>query len=395
MKHQVVLTYHSLEDPILKGLLLRYLTAYQVYYPGQHFFHLITFEQEAYSLSKQDKKQKMSELSVKNIAWLPVQYHTGGRLILLKKVWDLALALFYVIRLKWKYPVKSVIGFTSISSVLAFIASKAIGVRSICFNVEPHSDYMKEFDIWGERSLNYKVLNYLEKQIFKRCDHLAVPTRNAQNDFKNFRTRKINFVPTSIDMNDFSFNENSRKALRKKINISPTQNVVLYLGKFGGIYFTASEMAKYFRSISANTEANLLFFIITNDDVDKINKVFEQEGPSQFIVHERVSYECLSDYMSMVDVGLLILPEYPSQRYRCPIKTANYLACGLPIIVNEIVGDDPLMVKNEKVGWMIDLQNPSIKFDNFPTRNHCRQVISKERDLTHVINFLNYSLTNL
>ncbi|MEM0939661.1 MAG: glycosyltransferase [Bacteroidota bacterium] len=394
MKHHIVISYHSFNNPINKGLLLQYLKAFQNTYPTSYRFHLITFEQRAYQLEPEKRKSIEKELKGQNIHWKPVNYHTGGAMMVFKKAWDFLLAAWVILIYRLKFPIWSIIGFTSISSVLAFLLSRLIRVRCVCFNVEPHSKYMRELGLWNAKSMNYKLLDYLENLILKKADYVAVPTRNALRDFSGIR-KELQFVPTSIEINDFNFSENSRKKIRDKFKIIDEEKVLIYVGKFDGIYFSAQEIAAIFKKIEDNSEDKLYFLVITGDNTTTINEIFSENGPSQFAISGSVPYENLYEYLSMADVGVLFLPPFPSQSYRCPIKTANYLACGLPILVNENVGDDPWLVKEKNVGWVIDLEKPIVSLNFLPSRSYCRSVVSEERSINHVTSFFDKAISSL
>ena len=382
--------YHSFEDPIFKGLMLRYIQAFQNQNQG-HVFHLITFEQKAYSLSIKERRITTELLASQNIRWRPITYHTGGQLILFKKGVDFMSALSLVFYLRVRYRIKNLVGFTSVSGVLCWCISKILNMRTIALNIEPHSEYMAEFGLWKRTSLKYRLLRYLELKLLQKGHHVAVPTRNARKDFSKIRS-DLYFVPTSIDFNDFSIKTEEGLKLRKELKIAGNKKVVMYVGKFGGIYYSIEEMAEYMKNLAANSPEELFFLIITPDSKDEVTKGFKSKKTIDFHIQPKISFSALSTYLSAADAGLLILPEYPSQRYRCPIKTANYLICGLPIIVNPIVGDEPIIVEKYKVGWVVDLTNPKIDFKNAPSKNQCIEAVRNERDLQEVVDFFNRSL---
>ncbi len=388
MQHHIVLAYHSYNDSILKGLLLRYLQSYQRRAGREVTFHYITFEQRAYQMEPSEQVRIYQARSKENITWHPVTYHSGGKLLLFKKAYDFLTAFFLILTLRVKYNAKHIIGFTSISSVMAWVASRLLGMKSTCFNVEPHSKYMAEFGIWSQKSFSYKILRYLEIQMMRRSDYLAFPTQNGVKDFSYERNEKLYFVPTSIDVTDFEFDEQARKQYRATWKIPTNAEVIVYLGKFDGIYFSAKKTAEFFKKLAANSNKELIALIITPDPTDEVDQIFRTYGPEKYRINGPVAYKELSGYLSATDAGLLILPPYPSQRYRCPIKTANYLACGLPIIINDIVGDEPQIVSKHQVGWVVDLENPSIDFSKRPDRKRCMEVVQQTRDIQLIVDFL-------
>ena len=384
--HIQVLIYHSFGDPIFKGLMLRYLKSFQKNHQG-YCFHLITFEQRAYRLSSKEQREIKDELGNIDIKWSPLHYHTGGAFIIFKKVWDSLNALAQVTKCRVNYRTKYIIGFTALSGVISYVLSKLLFMRAIVLNMEPHSEYMSDFGTWKKSDLKYKVLNYLETVTIRSSYRIACPTRNAIRDFQKLRKTKLDFVPTSIDHNDFDYLPEQRISLRKKIGALDNETVIVYMGKFGGIYFDAQSMASFANRLSKTID-NSFFVVVTTDDNGLIEESFLGAGVSRFMINEAIPFDELSGFLSAADIGLLVLPEYPSQRYRCPIKTANYLACGLPILVNSIVGDEAEIVTKNEVGWVVDFQKPVVKIKSFPSRDNCMDVVKKERGLDIAVRYI-------
>ena len=392
MKHVIVSAYHSFKDPIIYGLLYKYLRTYQSKFPDEVVFHLITSEQKNYAVPILERKELIENLSEMAIEWYPIPYHSGGRFLLFKKVWDFVLVFSKVLFLRLKYKTPYIIGFTSISCVIANQISQLLKMKAICFNMEPHSEYMVDFGTWRKSSLKYKILRKLEHKAISESYAMAVPTRNAKRDYQFLRREELEFVPASIELDDFKVKSEDRIRLREKFGFKTNDFLITYVGKFDGIYFSIDEMAKFFkRLIELNEQTK--YFIITPDNISDVREAFEKNCISyEGVIVGKIPYEQLSSYLSAADAGLLILPEYPSQRYRCPIKTANYLACGVPIIVNKIVGDDPFVVNEKKVGWVVDLDNPSLDFRNVPDSKRCVETVEEERDIALVTSFLHNSM---
>ena len=163
--------------------------------------------------------------------------------------------------------------------------------------------------------------------------------------------------------------------------------------KFDGIYFSVDEMMKILEKLP-QTEKKISFLIVTSNEPEEVVNVAKSRGLDRIHVTGQIPFEQLSEYISCADAGLLVLPEHPSQKYRCPIKTANYLACGTPIIVNHCVGDEPRTIEAHGVGWVIDTAHPTIDWSNLPSRESCVQAVKKERNLDDVVDYLYRSLND-
>lgn len=155
-------------------------------------------------------------------------------------------------------------------------------------------------------------------------------------------------------------------------------------------------MAKTFKEMISKSN-NLLLYIITPDSIEEIQQVFDNYGLNRkYVLHKRIQYEEISDHLSAADIGILFIPSYPSQQFRCPIKTANYLACGLPYLITENIGDDSKLAKELDVGLILDNENclelSDIKRSKNFERKRLQKIVNKLRDINLVVEFLKRSL---
>ena len=389
MKHHLVIIYHSFKDPIFKGLMLKYLQRFQTSNGGRHCFHIITFEQEAYKMDATEKDATHRLLSKQDLYWYPMQYHTGGAFMLFKKFYDFVSVYLKARQLHSRFHFQRVIGFTTISGAIALYLGKILRTKTLLLNIEPHSDYMADFGYWSKKGIKYRLLNHMEKQMILTADHIALPTRKAFDVWKTVPKKgQLHFVPTCIDLDDFHFDPDGRKRIRNELGLSEESRLIIYVGKFGGIYYTAEMAGKVFEEIAASNPQTY-FYIISPDSKEEVSKGFCAGGlnEDQFFFKGKVPYEDLSSHISAADFGVLLVPSYPSQQYRCPIKTANYLACGVPYIITEGIGDDSDLALNKGVGIVLD-QKGAIWLNIDNTREVIRKTVFRERNLDLVLDFL-------
>jgi len=66
-----------------------------------------------------------------------------------------------------------------------------------------------------------------------------------------------------------------------------------------------------------------------------------------------VAPQHVASYLSASDAGLAFIKPCPSKLASSPTKYAEYLACGLPLIINAGIGDADALVTDEKLGALI------------------------------------------
>lgn len=350
----IVFSIQSLMDPLFQGLFYEYTKAYQAQNEG-YVFHIFTEEHEAYALSEAEQVAKKKELAQLNIIWHPMQYRKG-RLIILKKIYSIFLFVLAVWKVKRKYKAKKIIGSLVMASTYCYVVSKLLNLKLITFCFEPHSLYMKEFGIWSEKSLKYRILSNLEYRTAKASTYITAPTIYTVELLKKWQVKgHISRVPISIDPEKFKYSEAEKNHIRTTYNIPSDKYVILYLGKFEGIYYNEAEVASYLKRL-IDFDSNIFIFTISPNETQGIVDAYQAAGlaPSDFLVLNKIPYAEIQSYISACDMGLVAIPPLDSQKYRTPVKIGNYLSCGIPFIVTKGVADDDIMAQEENVGVVFD-----------------------------------------
>ena len=58
-------------------------------------------------------------------------------------------------------------------------------------------------------------------------------------------------------------------------------------------------------------------------------------------------------YLSAADAGLAFIKNCFSKQASSPTKYAEYLGCGLPLVINAGIGDSDALIDDEKVGVLV------------------------------------------
>ena len=351
-KHIIIYTFQSLEDPLVKGLILEYLKTHKT--PGQELcFHLITHEQNEFKLNEEQIDSRKKELNSFNIKWYPVKYRSGS-FILLKKTFNFLQTFFIALRIKRKFKPNAIMGFLAIAGGYSYILSKLLRLKLIVYCFEPHSEYMIDFNIWKKSGLKYKLLKKFEELQVKNANYLVVPNNDTRLLAEKLRPAENIFVcPISISTNTMTFDASARERIRKSLN-AEHKTVIIYTGKFGGLYYSSDEVIGFYSKLY-NENKSLFFYVITPNIAEIQKSILKFRLPADSIyVSLTVSYEELNDHVSAADIGFVALPSLPSQKYRTPVKTAIYLSCGLPYIVNKGSGEDDTVASQKNIGVVIE-----------------------------------------
>ena len=207
-KDVLVYTFQSLEDPLIKGLMLQYLI--DISKGNMYRFHLITHEQKNFKLSATASKIKKIELEQLGIIWHPLDYHTG-KFLLIKKLLDFLKSFWICLRIRIRFRTKVIIGF--LPTILR--------MKLVTYCFEPHSEYMSDFGIWSKKSLKYALLRKYERSQIEISSDIIVPTTHTErlaNRINPFARKYV--FPISIDTDKNIFDDLARNKLRKQYLIN-------------------------------------------------------------------------------------------------------------------------------------------------------------------------------
>ncbi|MEQ9230622.1 MAG: hypothetical protein RIF46_08055, partial [Cyclobacteriaceae bacterium] len=326
-------------------------------------FVLITYEQKEFEISSSEKNEISEFLSSRNIHWVPLRWHSG-HFKLLKKFYDLILGMLVVLKFRVK-GFNRIVSLATVSGSFAYIFSRIFRMRHYLYQYEPHSEFMHDFGFWKETSLSFKFLNWLERISGKNSEVVATGTVHMIERLKEMKSMaEVIKIPSCVNDSLFQFSENDRVSIRSELGITD-RKVLIYLGKFGGIYFER-EVFELFRTLFT-LDPEFLFMVLTPNPKSEIEDFFQEVGISEDNFHiGRVPYKEVYKYISASDIGLVSVPPYPSQKFRSPIKVGEYLCCGIPYIVCKGISEDDSVASVNEVGIVLeDFSKASIeaKFD--------------------------------
>jgi len=158
-------------------------------------------------------------------------------------------------------------------------------------------------------------------------------------------------VPCCADLELFKFNQSDRERRRHELGLDG-RFVVVYSGSIGGWYLT-EDMADFFSVLlKQKPQAHALWLTTGNHDQLRTLMKTRGIGEADYTVLAAASTDVPS-YLSASDAGLAFIKPCFSKLASSPTKYAEYLACGLPLIINCGIGDSDTLVTREKTGVLV------------------------------------------
>jgi hypothetical protein len=129
--------------------------------------------------------------------------------------------------------------------------------------------------------------------------------------------------------------------------------VIVYSGSIDGWYLT-EEMADFFATI-IRKRSDAFFLWLTQSHRERLQSLMSSRGMAA--ADYKIVASTPSDvpaYLAASDVGLAFIKPCLSKVASSPTKYAEYLGCGLPLIINAGVGDSDALVNEHQAGVLIN-----------------------------------------
>lgn len=338
----------SLNDPLCQSQSLAYIRGLTEH---GYKFALITFENPKYSVGEKAVVVK-KELESQGIYWYPVVYHQG--LSLIAKAYDNLIGFLTGLKILYKHRPQIIHSRSSLTTLLAVALAKVSGLKFLYDADSLLSEEYADIGHWSRESNGYKVMAKAENFARRNASHIIVLTEVLKKDYQvKFEVKiPIDVIPCCVDMQNFQYNLESRREKRKELNLSD-EKLFVYVGKTGSWYLIKETFRLFNEARVMIKSAKLM--IVSNDSPEVFHKIARDENVednSYFVIESNHSEVC--DYLSAADAGIALIKMLESKRGSSPVKVAEYLAVGLPVIITNDIGDCSMLIKNKNVGAVIE-----------------------------------------
>ena len=347
------ISYNGMLDPLGQSQVIPYLK--ELSGAGIRFT-LLSFEgPKAYTSEGRERcEQLRRELAACEIDWHFLRYHK--RPSLPATSYDVMAGIRCGSRLVKSKQIEMVHARNQIPATIALALKRRFGLRMI-FDVRGlMAEEYVDANHWKKGNVPYRLTKAMESRALQASDGVVTLTERIWpeiKDWKGLRDRDVihEVVPCCADLDRFRFLQSERDRVRSELGLQD-RFVLVYSGSIGGWYLT-DKTADFFVAL-LKRKPNGHFLWLTGGDKALIEKLMSDRGVNldQFTVRNVRTAE-VPGYLSAADVGIAFYKPAFSRLATSPVKVSEYLACGLPVIVNAGVGDSDDFVATQKVGAVV------------------------------------------
>jgi glycosyltransferase involved in cell wall biosynthesis len=362
MANSLYICYFGLLEPLVQTQVLPYL---RELVKDDHRLVLLTFEPDAEALEKAGISDLTTELSEQGIKWVSLPYHK--RFSAIATAWDILRGTLLIRRLIVEEDLDVLHGRVHVPTLMGALARRSSRRRpKLLFDVRGFfPEEYTDAGVWPDNGLLYRSAKWAERWLMKEADGFVVLTEKARDilfpaaqDGHDVRGRPVEVIPCCVDLGRIpSAGTDTRSEMREKLGLGD-RFVMAYVGSFGGWYLT-KETVDFLASLKAS-RPDTFALILTQSKPELIEPLLKQHGylETDYLV-KRVSPAEIPAFLSAADAAVSFIKNCYSKQASSPTKNAEYLASGLPIVVNAGIGDVDSLVDKHKVGVLVHDLSPA------------------------------------
>lgn len=347
------ISYNGMLDPLGQSQVIPYLR--ELAKSGVHLT-LLSFERRAaFEPPGRARCEKLRrQLATEDIQWHWLRYHQKPSLP--ATAYDVVAGIRCAQRLVRRNGIEMVHARSHVPATIALALKKRFGIKMI-FDIRGlMAEEYVDAEHWRRGSIPYRLTKTMERRALAAADGIVTLTDRIWpiiRDWDGLRGRQVvrEVVPCCTDLALFRFSSEERARRRAELDLG-NRFTIVYSGSIDGWYLT-DKMADFFAHV-LRQNPGAFFLWLTPSKHDRIRSLMRDRGieSRDYAVLSAASRDVPS-YLAACDTGVAFIKPCFSKFASSPTKNAEYLACGLPLIINEGIGDSDALVTKEGVGALV------------------------------------------
>ena len=204
----------------------------------------------------------------------------------------------------------------------------------------------RDVGYWTARDLRYRALRLAERPLLRGASGIVCPTTEAERRLRSeysveTKGAPVVVLPSMVDLDRF-----------RTLDQRAAEPTLVYSGTLGSWYML-DEMLRVYAAAQTRVP-QLRFLIVTRSAASLVEDALSRTRIDASGVSVRpAAYAEMPGILAAAHVGIALVRQVRSKLTASALKIAEYLACGLPVVVNAGLGDIAAQVERARAGHIV------------------------------------------
>jgi glycosyltransferase involved in cell wall biosynthesis len=330
-------------------------------------------------------------LATAGVRWVPLRYHKHPPV--LSTVWDVAHGIVAALREARRQPIHLTHARGYVAALVAVALRRLVGARFIFDMRAFWPDEKVDAGHWRAGSPIHRAAKRWERRFLESADAVVSLTAAGVDAIRRLgyvvrADAPVEIIPTCTDLRRFSPGARDA-ALAMRLGLG-TGAVIGCVGTMSNRYLRRP-MLDYLACLTAAFE-KMTVLIVTHEDHDRVRRDAIAAGvPSDRLRITAAAFSEMPAYLRLMDAGMFFITPALSTMGTSATKLGEFLATGVPVIINEGVGDSGRIVREGRAGIVLPDVTPQSLAASLPAvgalldepdiRRRCRVTAERWFDL--------------
>ncbi len=345
----VYVSYDGALEPLGESQIIAYLERLS----PRHAITLLSFEKPRDLADAGRVEALRRRLAAAGIRWRPLRYHKQPPV--LSTLWDVTRAIVVAIRVARSEGAHIIHARSYVAACVALAARRATGARFLFDMRGLWPDEKVDAGHWRVGSPLYRLTKRFERRFFESADAIVSLTNVGVEAVRGAGyvippETPIEIITTCADLQRFSPGpRDAALAARLGLGGGP---VVGCVGTLTNRYLR-QPMLEYLACLT-DAFRDLDVLVVTRDDHASIRRDAVAAGVrSDRLRITRAAFSDMPAHLRLMDVGMFFIEPTFSKMGMAATKLGEFLGTGVPVIINDGVGDSGRIVRDSAVGIVL------------------------------------------
>lgn len=344
------LTYDGVLEPLGQSQVLSYLERLA----PEFAITLLSFEKPADTRDQARREALAARLQQQGIEWSWLPYHRRPPVV--STGWDIAAGKARARQLARTRNFAVVHARSYVPAVMAMALARTTGAKFLFDMRGLWVDEKVEAGSWPRGGVIYRAAKHYERRFLEEADGIVSLTHEGvrtlpQLGFDPARGIPVDVIPTCVDVQRFAPAPKSER-LVAALSLDGC-HVIGSVGTLSNRYLRSETLRYLGLLLRRMPDARIL--LVTRDDHAALRRDAAAAGIDlDRLVLTAAPFAEMPDYVRLLDVAVFFMKPLFAQKGSAATKMAEFLASGVPVIVNDGVADSSAIVRHERVGLVLD-----------------------------------------